>query len=56
MAAPVFQKIAHKLYSSIPVETRLSRERYLEITQGKMETSKGIIDAKVDVIKTQNKS
>ncbi|MEC7568711.1 MAG: penicillin-binding transpeptidase domain-containing protein, partial [Bacteroidota bacterium] len=56
VAAPVFQKIAHKLYSSIPVETRLSRERYLEITQRKMETSKGIIDAKVDVIKTQNKS
>ena len=55
-AAPVFQKIAHKLYSSIPVETKLSRERYLEITQRKMETSKGVVDAKVDVKKTQNKS
>ena len=56
VAAPVFQKIAHKLYSSIPVETKLSRERYLEITQRKMETSKGVVDAKVDVTKTQNKS
>ena len=56
VAAPVFQKIAHKLYSSIPVETKLSRERYLEITQRKMETSKGVVDAKVDVKKTQNKS
>ena len=56
VAAPVFQKIAHKLYSSIPVEIKLSRERYLEITQRKMETSKGVVDAKVDVTKTQNKS
>ncbi|MEC8637494.1 MAG: penicillin-binding transpeptidase domain-containing protein, partial [Bacteroidota bacterium] len=56
VAAPVFQNIAHKLYSSIPVETKLSRERYLEITQRKMETSKGVVDAKVDVTKTQNKS
>ena len=56
VAAPVFQKIAHKLYSSIPVETKLSRERYLEITQRKMETSKGVVDAKVDVTKTKNKS
>ena len=55
VAAPVFQKIAHKLYSSIPVETKLSRERYLEITQRKMETSKVVVDAKVDVTKTQNK-
>ena len=52
----VFQKIAHKLYSSIPVETRLSRERYLEITQPKIETYKGVIDAKVDITNTQNKS
>jgi len=28
----------------------------LEITQRKMETSKGVVDAKVDVKKTQNKS
>ena len=56
VAAPVFQKIAHKLYSSIPVETRLSRERYLEITQPKIETSKGVIDAKVNITNTQNKS
>ncbi len=56
VAAPVFQKIAHKLYSSIPVETKLSRERFLEITQRKMETSKGVVDAKVDVTKTKNKS
>ena len=56
VAAPVFQKIAHKLYSSIPVETRLSRERYLEITQPKIETYKGVIDAKVDITNTQNKS
>lgn len=55
VAAPVFQKIAHKLYSSIPVETKLSRERYLEITNRKMDNNRSIVDAKADVTKT-NKS
>ena len=53
VAAPVFQKIAHKLYSSIPVETKLSRERYLEIANRKIDTNKGVVDAKVDVTKTK---
>ena len=56
VAAPVFQAIAHKLYSSIPRETKLSRDLYLEITGNKNETNQSVVEADVKLTKIQKKS
>ena len=56
VAAPVFQTIAHKLYSSIPKETKLSRDRYLEITGNENETNQSVVEADVKLTKTLKKS
>ena len=56
VAAPVFQTIAHKLYSSIPRETKLSRDRYMEITGNKNETNQSVVKVDVKLTKTQKKS